>query len=493
MVGTWAWNRGLDLGKTITNNFPRIRREVLASERSRVNRSGSVRVALLWPGSYETGMSNLGFLWVYDQLNRAGISVCDRFFHQIGPMEFSSYPPLSLEEGLTLGQYELIAISIAAEVQLVPLIRMLDAAQVPIMAAERRGFPPIVIGGALTRSNPSLVAGIGDVLVWGDGEDGIEGLVQALEQGVLDPGGLQQAMAARDGVVPPGSCFEPWNPARARNPQPLVSRITCPGTTFGDMVLAEVVRGCPRACGFCVCSRISSPMRHFPWTAVRDALPPDQDRFGFLGAGIGDYPDLVPLLEWVASRGATAGVSSLRADRLSLDLARALFHAGSRSATLALDGSSQRIRDSISKGISRDQFIVAVENLKKAGMTGVKVYAMFGLPGEEDSDLLELGDLIAEARRIMPLTLALSPFVPKKGTPLANARFAPLQELTRSLGIIRAALPRGQKTSQVSPREAWVEYVLSQASEQDLEKVIEVARGRASYRDWGAAFPSRVC
>jgi len=45
------------------------------------NRFGAYRIALGFPNSYEVGMSNLGFQWVYRLFNRVPDLVCERFFH----------------------------------------------------------------------------------------------------------------------------------------------------------------------------------------------------------------------------------------------------------------------------------------------------------------------------------------------------------------------------------------------------------------------------
>ncbi len=48
------------------------------------NRFGAYRIALGFPNSYEIGMSNLGFQWVYRLFNRVPDLVCERFFHEEG-------------------------------------------------------------------------------------------------------------------------------------------------------------------------------------------------------------------------------------------------------------------------------------------------------------------------------------------------------------------------------------------------------------------------
>ncbi len=58
------------------------RQKLLAAERATetFGRPGRHRVALGFPNSYEIGMSNLGFQWVYRLFNREDALSCERFF-----------------------------------------------------------------------------------------------------------------------------------------------------------------------------------------------------------------------------------------------------------------------------------------------------------------------------------------------------------------------------------------------------------------------------
>src|ERR1019366_1251228 len=69
------------------------RRTLLSAERAteQLSRHGRTRVALGFPNSYEIGMSNLGFQWVYRLLNREEDIACDRFFADADAED--GYPP----------------------------------------------------------------------------------------------------------------------------------------------------------------------------------------------------------------------------------------------------------------------------------------------------------------------------------------------------------------------------------------------------------------
>jgi len=472
----------------VDSSYPRLRREVLADERGPAPSGGDVAVGLLWPAAYKTAMASLGFLWVWDTLVRGGVDV-QRYFARVGAVRFDlegSGPPLSLEAGLPLGDRELIAVSIAAEADIGALVRMLDAAQIPVLRRDRPRGPAIVIGGPLTRSNPAPLLPIADVVVWGDGEPAMEYLLDAVAAGVVDGPGLREAMAGAPGVLT-DELPDRWAPCAAKDALPVVARVTTPRSAFPNMRLVEPVRGCPRACGFCVCAGRSAPFRCLDADQALAAIPTDEPRIGLVGAGIGDWPDLTQVVTALADLGISVGVSSLRADRINGDLLDALVRAGTKTVTLALDGASDRVRAMIRKGITGEVFLAAVEACRVAGVHGIKVYAMLGLPGEEDEDVDALAALLREAAGRASITLALSPFVPKRGTPLAEAAFGPLPLIAARIDRLRRALPKGVRLAQVSVREAWVEDALSRATAEDIDAIIAAARAGGRYRDWHRA------
>ena len=67
------------------------------------NRFGAYRVALGFPNSYEVGMSNLGFQWVFRLLNRVPDLVAERFFYEEGE------PAATFETGTALSEFGLLA------------------------------------------------------------------------------------------------------------------------------------------------------------------------------------------------------------------------------------------------------------------------------------------------------------------------------------------------------------------------------------------------
>ncbi len=119
-----------------------------------------------------------------------------------------------------------------------------------------------------------------------------------------------------------------------------------------------------------------------------------------------------------------------------------------KTATIAPDGASDRLRRVINKGISEEDVLAAAEALFQAGLNNLKLYVMIGLPTEEDGDLDELVSLLGKlrqlqlaagraARKITRLNLSVNCFIPKAWTPFQYAAFAEPKVLKRRLKLLR--------------------------------------------------------
>src|SRR5687767_760069 len=152
----------------------------LEREVGRIDKQAPWRVALTYPSPYTVGMSSLGFQQIYRLLQAMPGVACERVFlpdggDRAGVTEIEA--PVSYETLRPLGQFPLIAVSVAYELELAGLLRMLHAAGVPVLAKDRDANHPLVIaGGPLTFSNPLPLAPFVDAIVMGEAE-GVVGWV----------------------------------------------------------------------------------------------------------------------------------------------------------------------------------------------------------------------------------------------------------------------------------------------------------------------------
>lgn len=148
-------------------------RERLARERGRIEKRAPFTVGLVYPSPYSVGMSSLGYQRIYRALMDAPGIACERVFLPDGAAtnDGPTEAPLSYESLRPLSSFPLLAVSVAFELELAELARMLDSAGIPALRAERGDRHALVLaGGPLTFSNPVPAGALVDAVVVGEGE-----------------------------------------------------------------------------------------------------------------------------------------------------------------------------------------------------------------------------------------------------------------------------------------------------------------------------------
>ncbi len=152
------------------------------------SRFGAYRVALGFPNSYEIGMSNLGFQWVYRLLNRVPDLVCERFFFEEGE------PAATFESGTPLADFGLLAWSLSWEMDIVNILKTLRAARIPERRAHRdERHPLLLVGGDIARMNPAALTTFVDIFALGDGERLVPRIAELVQSGLSRDAFLEAA------------------------------------------------------------------------------------------------------------------------------------------------------------------------------------------------------------------------------------------------------------------------------------------------------------
>jgi len=406
-------------------------------------------------------------------------------------------PLRTYESARPVGDFSIVAFSLAYELELAGLVDCLDLSGIPAFADERANVggsgkvPLIVIGGPLTFSNPIPAAPYADVILMGECEETLPELCEALRD-EPDRAALLAGLAARPGFYVPsihGARLPAVAKAKDEN-LPAYSRIRTPNTELSDMFLIEPERGCHRGCTYCVMRRSTNGgMRLVQPAKVKSLIPEDARRVGLVGAAVTDHPGLPEILHHIVESGREVGISSLRADRLDDEIVGLLKRGGYKTLTTASDGASEAMRDRIQRKTKERHLIKAAELARAHGMKSLKLYMMLGLPGETTADIDELGRFSVELSRIAPrLVLGIAPFVAKRNTPLDGAPFEPIDVLDAKLARLRAAVAGRVTLRPTSPKWAWVEYRLAQGGMEAGRAAARAGRAGGRFADWKAAF-----
>ena len=467
-------------------------RERLSAETGRIEREAPLRVGLAYPSPYTVAMSSLGYQRIYRAIQEHPAAAAERVFLPDGGDRAGARieRPVSYERLRGIDELDLVAFSVAYEIELAGLVRMLDVSNVPAFRQERSDRHPLILaGGPLTFSNPRVLAPFADAVVLGEAEE----LVRPVLDAIIEAPDREQALEALAGLphvyVPSRHAELPELAACDDRLLPAWSQIRTPHTELSDMFLIETERGCSRGCTYCVMRRSTNGgMRVVPEDVVLEAIPKDVRRVGLVGAAVSDHPRITSILSSLADRGAEVGLSSLRPDRLKEEFVLALSRVGYRTLTTALDGASQRLRDLIERRGREQHYLDAAERAKRHGMDRLKLYLMVGLPSETEADIDECARFVSEVSRILPVALGIAPFCAKKNTPLDGMPFAGISVVDDRLDRLRRGLRGRADVRATSARFAWVEYVLSQGGETEALAAARAALAGGRFADYRRAF-----
>ncbi|MEJ2639767.1 MAG: radical SAM protein [Desulfosarcinaceae bacterium] len=445
--------------------------------------AGRLRIALVYPNTYAVGMSNLGFQTVYQQLNAFDGVVCERAFLPDAAAGRPRGAVVSEESARPLTDFDLIAFSVAFENDYPNVLSLLAIAGLPLRANDRGApFPLVVAGGVTCFLNPEPLAAFVDLFLLGEAEPILPTLVARLAAG--DPkseAGRRQLLLEIAREVPGAyvprfyaasyladgtlAALETSADVPTRIQRifaadlkrlPTETAILTEHTTFDATHLVEVSRGCPHGCRFCSAGYIYRPPRFRPLELLKaqvDRAKDHTDRIGLVGAAVSDLPELAALCRHGAGNGLAFSFSSLRADALGAPLIEQLRRSGVKTATIAPDAGSERMRRVINKGIDEEQILTAAEALVAGGIPNLKLYFMVGLPSETDADIEAITRLVKKIKhhflrssrargRMGDITVSLSSFVPKPATPFQWAPMAEEKPLKARLKKIKSDLNR---------------------------------------------------
>lgn len=455
-----------------------------------MDKQAPFRVALAYPSPYRAGMSSLGFLQIYKSIQLEPGMSCERAFLADEDADAREVP-LTYEGQRPLSDFPIIALSVAYELELAGVVRLLEAAGLPPLREDRDGRHPFILaGGPLTFSNPLPLAAFADAIIMGEADTlTVEALCALRDASSRDD--ALDALArtphvfvpARHGAAMPGvaqaddDLLPAWGPIRT------------PEAELSSMFLIETERGCSRGCTYCVMRRSTNGgMRIVAKERILELIPEDARRVGLVGAAVSDHPRIAEIVRTLAERGCEVGLSSLRPDRLSNELVGALKLAGYRTLTTAMDGASDRVRETLDRKARVRHLERCAEVARKHGMDRLKLYLMVGVPGETDADIDECVAFVGQLSRVVPIALGIAPFCPKRNTPLAGAQFAGIDVVNARLDRLRRGLRGRADVRATSARWAWVEAVLAQGGEAEGKAVLEAVHAGGTFAAYQRAF-----
>ena len=474
-----------------------------------------VRVLLVYPNSKDVALANLGFQRVHTLLNQISEVECDHYSLPVGwssdVQELEPSSILSHEWNWPLDQFDVIAFSISFEPDYLNAALILKYFGIPLERSERDASHPLVLaGGSAVFINPEPLADCVDAFFIGEGEGLAEPFFKLFrENQYKDTVEFLKNAARISGIYVPQFYHQEYqgdNMVQFKADPEVFERVErhwvkegspdlCTHSvlhdevsTFKDMSLMEVTRGCIWACRFCTAGFIYRPPRlpdlKLTYNSLERVLA-EQGKtvstVGLVGPSVTDHPDILSLARKIVEDGKKISFSSLRMETLTDELVDLIQKSGQKTLTVAVDGPSERMRRVINKQATDDFIVEKCKFLTEKGILHLKIYSIIGLPGETDEDIDHFISLVervmktyistcSERGNIGKVTIGLSPLIPKPGTPFQWHPMEPVRSLKKKFMRIRKALGRLPhiKLSFGSPNEAYLQTYLSRGDRRVL-------------------------
>lgn len=428
-----------------------------------------VRFCMCFPDVYEIGMSHLGIQILYDMFNRREDTWCERVYSPWPDldkiMREEKIPLFALESQDPVSDFDFLGITLQYEMCYTNILQILDLSGIPIRTKDRKKGDTIVIGGGPCAYNPEPIADFFDMFYIGEGEVSYDALLELYKEykssdmtrheflvkasnirGIYVPE-LYSVSYNTDGTIKAFSpvcdnvpCTVTKAVAMDLEAVPYPERPVVPYVKVTqDRVVLEIMRGCIRGCRFCQAGMIYRPTRPKDVDMLKSYANSMLDNTGheeitFSSLSSSDYENLKELtdclIEKMDREHVNISLPSLRIDAFSLDVMSKIQDVKKNSLTFAPEAGTQRLRDVINKGLTKEDIMEGALKAFKGGWNKVKLYFMMGLPTEtyddiagiahlsEDITELYFANIPREERngRVM-VTASASYFVPKPFTP----------------------------------------------------------------------------
>ncbi|MBR2069298.1 MAG: radical SAM protein [Candidatus Gastranaerophilales bacterium] len=381
-------------------------------------------------------MASLGYLSIFKDLDLNPNLFVERVYQDTHTTQI---PPKDVD---------CMGFSISFELDILTIIKMLQKYNFPLKSKDRTENDPIVFaGGPVMMSNPFPYEEFFDFISIGE-KTALKEAFKILEN---------KNEYARDEILKQLSNVEgiyvPKYPKKVEitrdnlEQEIIYTPILSDNSFFKDTFIIEIERGCPKMCNFCLASWLNLPARFVPYEKIIEAIDlglKHTNKIALLGAYVAGHPDFKKIIKYIASKeNVELSVSSLRADLADKDLIETLVKCGQKTATIALEAGSQRLRDLIKKDLTSKQILKTVSDMQKYGLKGVKIYTMLGLPDENDEDIEELINLIKEMKNNLKgkgafnICVSSSTFIPKIHTPFENVERAEKNILEKRIKYLK--------------------------------------------------------
>ena len=429
------------------------------------DKTPKINVWFAFPAIESFAMSSLGFLSIFKQLDLMEDVFVERIYAD------------TKTTVANVCDLDVIGFSNSFEIDILTILKMFSKFKIPPLAHDRgEEYPLIFGGGPVLSANPVPFEDFYDFVSVGDAKITLDKAFRVLvEKKDETKEEKLKTLSEIEGIwVPKFGKEKPVKKMADELLEPVYTPILSDKSYFKDTFIIEIERGCPKTCNFCLASWLNLPVRYVPLEKILKAIDlglQNTNKIALLGAYVAGHPQFIEILKYIREKNKISPVeltlSSLRADLADREVIETLVECGQRTVTIAVEAGSERLRRVINKDLTDEQILKTVENCRKFGLKGVKIYAMIGLPTETERDILSLANLIKrikETNKGFELSISVASFIPKAHTPFQWCKKADSKDLEKKLAFLKnKILPLGVNLRPSSIDWDLIQSILSRA------------------------------
>ena len=403
-----------------------------------------INVWWVYPAIESFAMASLGYLTIFQMFDLDKDLYLERIYSDTKIIE------------IPVRNVDTMGFSVSFEMDILNIIKMLKKYEIPLKSNERDENSPIIFGGGpVLASNPLPFEEFFDFISIGEKvclKDAFEILKKKNE---LSREEILKQLSEIEGIYVPKYKKDKIKIVRDDIKNDIVyTPILSDKSFFKDTFVIELERGCPKMCNFCLASWLNIPTRFVELDKIIEAIDfglSHTNKIALLGAYVAGHPKFDEIIEHIAKNCETQdielSISSLRADLADENLIKTLVKCNQKTATIALEAGSQRLRNYIGKDLSEEQILKTIETAQKGGLKGLKIYLMIGLPTETQEDIQAIVDLAKKIKAQIKLqkisfdvTFSASSFVPKAHTPFELSQRCDKKTLEERVNFLKKNL-----------------------------------------------------
>ncbi len=445
-----------------------------------IKKNPKINALFAFPAIENFAMSSLGYLSIFKQIDLMEDVYIERYYSN------------SKTTQIMISDVDILGFSFSFEMDIFQIIKILEKLNIPLFARDRDSSHPIIFaGGPVITSNPIPFQEFFDFVNVGDSNivSVFESLVQNFDKSKEEK--LENISKISGIWCPNKGCEKQITPLVEQLNEPVCTPILSDTCYFKDTFIVEIGRGCPKMCNFCLASWHNLPFRTAQYEKIIkniDFALQYTNKIALLGAYVAGHPDFAKILEHIRNKNKEnkieLSISSLRADLTDENIVKTLVECGAKSATIAIEAGSERLRKLINKDLSDEDILRTYDIAQSGGLKGLKAYMMIGHPSETKEDIeaiVSLMEKIKKAHKGFDVSLSVNTFIPKPHTPFEFVAREDKKSLEKKINYLKKQLHiMGVKFNFSSVDWDGVQSLISRYDAPMGEYLLEVSRAGAN-------------